>query len=218
MLKAYKNKTSKTVSEELNKTTEAYFSGMSAGVNGNRVSMTVNHAYLIPKEYHVSGLTLSNFKARNSKNYKATSIMLLRAAKEGRSLTPNELLAIAAQMSSVRCDVTFPDGEVLIQAGRFNLLGTISDWSGDYKKAAKEVAAIKDKGLLWQNMMTIVMFNAILEKEISDLIKEMGNLRKNTKAWKQLETKAKELVSQRPTLDDLTGEGTMFASNTDEWS
>ncbi len=218
MLTAYKNKTSKTVSEVINKTADTYFSGMSAGVNYNRVSMTVNHTYMIPKDYHVSGLVLSNFKAKSSKNYKATATMLLRATKEGRALTPNELLAIAAQMSSVRCDVTFPDGEVLIQAGRFNLLGTVSDWSGDYKKAAKEVAAIKDKGLLWKNMMNIIMFDAILEKEISDLVEKMSSLKKTTREWKQLETTAKKLVSQRPTLDDLEGEGTMFASYVDEWS
>ena len=218
MLKAYKNKTSKTVSEQLNKTTEAYFSGMSAGVNFNRVSMTVNHTYLIPEEYHVSGLVLNNFKAKSSKNYKATATMLLRATKEGRSLTPNELLAIAAQMSSVRCDVVLPNGDVLVQAGRFNLLGTISDWSGDYKAAAKQVAAIKDKGLLWKNMMNIIMFDATLEKEISDLIAEMNSLKKTTKAWKELETKARQLVSRRPTLETIGGEGTMFSSNVDDWS
>lgn len=133
---------------------DKYFSGMSAGVNGMKLQIVVNHNYNIDKDYYVSQVTLNDFRPINKLNYKKAMQFILSAAKNGRVPTAKQLKLVENQLASIHCTATLPNEESF--TGKIDLKGTVGLWLEDWKLGNSEYDSVEDKTQLWVNFAVVL--------------------------------------------------------------
>ncbi len=131
-----------------------FFSGMSAGVNGMKLKLVVNHNYNISKSHYVSQVILNDFRPVNKLNYKKAMQFILSAAKNGRVPTAKQLKLVENQLASIHCTAILPNEEKL--AAKIDLKGTVGLWLEDWKLGNSEYDSVEDKTQLWVNFAVVL--------------------------------------------------------------